>query len=174
MTAIAHQYEEPLFRSAHDALKFAFLFSSQQYPVTAMAKLMKGIVGSGKGLVGLDGAAQAGFICGMLTELQAQHRAVLTAKYARREDKRFIAAVNLLSMDPTIAPSGLSNRIERQALVGRHFGEKVSIIEVAELTGQHRNTVNKHHFVIRDRLRALEEAAYGAITDVFACRGVID
>lgn len=173
MTAIAQQYEEPLFRSAHDALKFAFMFSGQQYPVTAMAKLMRGIVGSGKGLVGLDGALQAGLICLMIKELNPQQADCLTARYALKEDRRFMEAVNRLAALPSIAPAGLSNRIERQALVARYFGQKVSVVEIAEKISVHRNTVTQHQRAIRDKLRAEEDRAYGEITDLMAERGVI-
>lgn len=173
MTATAHAYEEPLFRSAHDALKFAFLFSGQQYPLTIMAKMMRGVVGSGKGLVGLDGAAQAGLICLMVKDLPPLHADCLTARYALHEDRRFIEAVNRLCMAPSIAPAGQSHRLERQALVARHFGQKVSVVEIAEKIGVHRNTVNQHQRAIRDKLRAVEEAAYGDVSELMLRGGLI-
>lgn len=172
MTATAHAYEEPLFRSAHDALKFAFVFSGQQYPLTIMAKMMRGVVGSGKGLVGLDGAAQAGLICLMVKDLPPLHADCLTARYALHEDRRFIEAVNRLCMAPSIAPAGVSNRLERQAIVARYFGEPVSILAIAEKLSLHRVTVSKHQRTMRDKLRSVEESAYVEISGAMQSRGL--
>lgn len=172
--AAAEHIIEPLFRSAHDALKFAFLFSGQQYPLTIMAKMMRGIVGSGKGLVGLDGALQAGLICLMVKELPVARQDALVARYAVDSDPRWIDAVRRLAVEPTVAPSGVSNRLERQALVARYFGAKVNIGEVAEKVGVDRRTVGNHQRAMRDKLRILEELAYGELTDIMASRGVIE
>lgn len=165
--------ETQLFESAHDALRFAFMFSGQQYPMTIMGKMMRGCIGSGRGLSGLDGAAQAGMILGMLSELSMTHQSAMTARYADEADKRFMQAVNKLSMEPSIAPAGLSHRLERQALVARYFGHRVNLGEVAEKIGVHRNTVGQHNRVIRERLDAIESLAYNQIADIMLARELI-
>jgi hypothetical protein len=62
---------EALFRSAHQALSFAFTYSATQHGTAAAAERQIALAareryertaGSGRGLKGLDGAAQAGLI----------------------------------------------------------------------------------------------------------------
>lgn len=167
--------EEPLFRSASDALRFAYLFSGEQYPLTIMAKMMRGICGSGKGLVGIDGAAQAGLILRMVKDLSSQHQAALGARYLERSDRRWADSVLALTQDSLTAVSGvLSHRYVRQAIVMRFFGAKVNFGEVAEKCGVHRNTVSNHNRLIGKHLRELEDAAYWRATDLMRERGVIE
>lgn len=73
---------EPLFKSAHDALVFAFNYSGQQYGKTQMSKIVTAGTGTGKGLSGLDGAAQAGMIRAEVRRLGEIGEAILTARYA--------------------------------------------------------------------------------------------
>lgn len=69
---------EPLFKSAHDALVFAFNFSGQAFArATILPMRAKGI-----GLGGLDGAAQAGIIRAEVQTLGKLTEALLTARYA--------------------------------------------------------------------------------------------
>jgi hypothetical protein len=73
---------EPLFRGAQQAIMFAMRFSSEQYQKSAMSQ-MSGPSGggSGKGLGGLDGAAQAGLIISIVRRnVSDLHFAVLTAR----------------------------------------------------------------------------------------------
>lgn len=79
-----------LFNNTHEALTFAFNFSSQQYALSPMAKLaLQGAgrgaganIGNGKGLVALDGAAQAGMIMAQVERLSSLHRSCIVARYA--------------------------------------------------------------------------------------------
>lgn len=72
----------PMFRSAHDALVFAFRFSHDQSPRTPMTALMqRGLLGKGKGLVGIEGAGQAGLIHGALRRLSDEQKNLLVARY---------------------------------------------------------------------------------------------
>ena len=73
---------ERLFRSAHEALTFAFRFAHDQSPRTPMTRLMQGgSLGSGKGLIGLDGAGQAGMILAALAHITPEERAVVMTRY---------------------------------------------------------------------------------------------
>lgn len=82
-----------LFRNPHDALMFALRFSSQQYAQTPMAKQLRiaaaaagggAGIGSGKGLVALDGAAQAGIIRARVEKLSPLQRAAIVARFSER------------------------------------------------------------------------------------------
>ena len=66
---------DALFRSAHQALSFAFTYSETQHGTAAAAERQialaareryERVAGSGRGLKGLDGAAQAGMIRSMV------------------------------------------------------------------------------------------------------------
>ena len=74
-------YEEALFRCTHDALVFAFNYQGQQSPGSAMLKAMVGPTGTGKGLSGVDGAAQAGFIMAVVERLPRESRNIITARF---------------------------------------------------------------------------------------------
>jgi hypothetical protein len=73
---------EPLFNNAHSALVFAFNFSGQSFDRPMMNRLAAPAVGTGKGLVGLDGAAQAGFIRSEVQRLGRLAEAILIARIA--------------------------------------------------------------------------------------------
>jgi len=74
--------DSPLFNSAHAALIFAFHYSGQQSPRSPMTQLLGGHgIGSGKGLHGLDGAAQAGLILAEFDRLSEQQRHVLLIRF---------------------------------------------------------------------------------------------
>ena len=73
---------EPLFINAHSALVFAFNFSGQCYDRPMMNRMAAPSVGTGKGLVGLDGAAQAGMIRGEVKSLGKLAEAILIARFA--------------------------------------------------------------------------------------------
>ncbi|AYR25776.1 terminase gpA endonuclease subunit [Herbaspirillum rubrisubalbicans] len=76
-----------LFRNEHEALKFAFNFQSQQYPLSPMSKLGSlEALGQGKGLVSTDGAAQAGMIRKKLDRLGEAHRHCLVARFSPKYD----------------------------------------------------------------------------------------
>lgn len=70
--------KEPVFDSLGNALTFAYRFSGQQF--ARAQNIDPTPLGSGRGLVGLDGAAQAGMIlsevklCGSLEEMVLRAR----------------------------------------------------------------------------------------------------
>src|SRR5574340_220522 len=77
---------DALFPSTHNALRFAFEFNPEQYGEGTLAGLLKRAagIGSGKGLVGLDGAAQAGMILAEVWRLPALERHAIIARYGQR------------------------------------------------------------------------------------------
>ena len=72
---------DPLFRSAYEALIFAYNYSGQQYARTPMSKIAAPVA-SGKGLCGTDGAAQAGMIRSEVASLGKLHEAAVIARCA--------------------------------------------------------------------------------------------
>lgn len=141
---------EPLFRSAHDALVFAFNFSMQQYDRPLMNRAMAGKPErEGKGLSGLDGAGQAGMIRAELDRLPPVPRAVLIASCAPNQlpcycgvsccagwkhNPEWSDAMSLLtSMAAAGALSGcVSNGRLRSALIQRLLGAKATLASIAE------------------------------------------
>lgn len=154
----------PLFDTAHGALVFAFNFSGQCYDRPMMNRLAAPAVGSGKGLVGLDGAAQAGFI---RAEVQAMGRlaeAILIARISPRSmpchcrqsccsgkkpNREWTDAVGYLADHiRTTALSGCtSNGLLRREYVARYFttkDQRKSLDALAEDHDVARNTVSAH------------------------------
>ena len=75
---------DALFKSSHAALIFAFNYAGQQSPKTPLTTLLRisgNLRRNGKGLGGLDGAAQAGMILRALNSLAAVQRQVLIVRY---------------------------------------------------------------------------------------------
>ncbi|MGT2505689.1 DNA-binding protein [Cupriavidus basilensis] len=151
--------EERLFDSSHAALVFAFNFSGQQYQASAMNKAMTPQIGSGKGLVGVDGAAQAGMIRRELGTLPELHRMVLTARLAPRdvpcECTRPCCSGRLPNGEWTDAIVWLTERAMQQlsgsfshyrvrrSILEKIFGVKINLSEIAELCGVHRNSLSE-------------------------------
>ena len=75
---------DAIFDSTRSALVFAFGFRTQQYGETPLAKLQRHRLGSGRGLVGMDGAGQAGMVLAQIDRLGPTDRAVIIARFAPR------------------------------------------------------------------------------------------
>ncbi len=151
-TPAVKEKSEPLFRSAHAALVFAFNYSMQQYDRPIMNRLAAGPSKSeGRGLSGLDGAGQAGMIRAELARLAPLHQAVLVASIAPQQipcecraaccggwkvnPEWSDAMSELTTVAAAAALSGcLSNGRLRSALIQRILGAKVTL---AELAGRH-------------------------------------
>jgi hypothetical protein len=76
--------DQKLFRTAQDAIIFAFSYSMQTRDRSAVDRMAAPSPRTGKGLSGNDGAAQAGMIRRELEQLTAIERAVLVARFAPR------------------------------------------------------------------------------------------
>lgn len=171
-TAAAIQ-DDPLFDSAYSALAFAFRFSTQQYQPTPMARLMRGSLGSGKGLAGLDGAAQAGLIRGMVEKLQEFERAAIIARFSWKSAEGYGAKIVL--MGPALASLGTGVHSRRMVdhLVQKFYGERVYLKELAELVGMHANTMTDRWRCIRKALTELEHRAIDRAEAEFQVAGLV-
>jgi len=160
-----------LFKNANDALIFAFRYSSQQYALSPMAKMMKtGPVGGGKGLVSLDGAGQAGLIRGEIDRMPSLRRSCIVARYSvRYEDcpccggekmlQEYAEAVANLSDWATQWIAGMSVRGMRHAIIRAYFERGVSIQDVAKRLNVPKSTAYDQKSVIWAKLKELDAEA---------------
>lgn len=156
MTTQAAQLEEPLFDSAYAALCFAYRYSTQQYQPTPMARLMRGSIGSGKGLHGLDGAAQAGLILGMMEKLPAFEKAAITARFSFKSADGYAAKIVLIGPATAALGTGIHSQRMVDHLVQKFYGERVHLKELAEMVGIHQNTMTDRWRSIRRVLTEIE------------------
>lgn len=156
--------QEPLFDNAHGALVFAFNFSGQSFDRPLMNRLAAPAVGTGKGLVGLDGAAQAGFIRAEVQGLGKLAEAILIARIAPRTtpcscrsvccsghkpNKEWTDAISYLSdqVRTTALAGCTANGLMRREYVVRYFTPKEQRTTLEVLADRYdidRNTVSAH------------------------------
>jgi len=170
------------FKSAFDAVRFALCYSTQQYGESLMAKRLRGeIGGSGMGLIGFDGAGQAGMIRRVLWELPELHLAVVVARAAprelscgcgspccakRRPNGEWSAAIEWLTGASTAYCSGFSHYRVRRAIIERCFGVKRNLDEIACDCGAHRNTVSKHNAMVQQWINGDRRAQAPGVLDI--------
>ena len=173
MTTQPAALEEPLFDSAWSALAFAFRYSTQQYQPTPMARLMRGNIGGGKGLVGLDGAAQAGLIRGLVERLPEFERAAITARFSWKSAEGYGAKLLLIGPATASLGTGVHSRRMVDHLVQKFYGERVYLKELAELVGMHANTMTDRWRCIRKALTELEHRAIDRAEAEFQVAGLV-
>ena len=126
-----------------------------------------GPVGTGKGLVGVDGAGQSGMVRRGLDDISDLHKAILIAQFGvphiscgcgspccsrRRPNAEWNAALHYLAeYTASLFAGTLSNYRFRRALLERYFGarkdangKKVSVERLSEEFGVHRQTAAKY------------------------------
>lgn len=159
------QGENMLFQNAHGALTFAFNFSGQCYDRPMMNRLASPAIGSGKGLVGLDGAAQAGMIRAEVKAMGKLAEAILIARVAPRmtpcscrssccsghkPNKEWTDAVAVLAdhVRTAVFAGCVVNGLMRREYLVRYFTKKddrVSLEALADKYDIARNTVSAHN-----------------------------
>lgn len=164
-----------LFRSAHDALTFAFNYSAQQYALSPMAKLMKTGVGSDKGLATQDGAAQAGMIKSHIARLDRLHIACLVARYAQRYENcpccentrkmtdQYRESIGILAEWAISHLTGITLRNARAAIVRSFYERGISMVTVAAELKVAKNTIYDQKSKIFKQLKILDAQALAAI-----------
>lgn len=175
-----------LFKNPHDALMFALRFSAQQYAQTPLAKEMRraamgpggGAIGQGKGLVGLDGAAQAGIICARLDRLTPLQRACILARFSERveschccgSDKMLDAykgaLLTLANWAGTYANSDKVGQRLLFSIVQEFFDRPKKMAREAEKLGVPKRTAYDQKARIWPHLVELDKAAMQAAGDV--------
>lgn len=171
MQAAISDDQERLFASPHAALVFAYNFSSEQYDRPAMNKMGDEPAPVGKGLVGTDGAAQAGFIQKEVATLGPLHEAIVIATYAPRKfscechslcccgfkrNAEWQEAIGKIALAAAEKLSGkLSNYRLRVKIVESAFGMKVKIQDMAEYCRVDRNTAAEHNAIVTQWLKGV-------------------
>lgn len=175
-----------LFKDSGAALAFAFRYSDQQYAISPMAKMMKtGIVGSGKGLVALDGAGQAGLIMANLKRLSLVEQACLIGRYSERsvpcECGRMCCTGEtmlqeyrdaILMLDHHVAQcsvTGISKRQMRHVIIRAYFERKgISINQAADRLKVARRTAHDHKAKIWEAIGDVDKLARTKIDALLA------
>ncbi|HXC40835.1 MAG TPA: DNA-binding protein [Burkholderiales bacterium] len=155
------EQDAPLFKTAKGALLFAFNYSHGTLKRSALAGMMGGARRAGRGLGGLDGAAQAGMIKAMVVELGDARAAIVVARFEPqsipcscrsaccrgfRENPAWSEAVAVLTERALVALSGhLSHFRMRRALVARFFGQRHNLNDIAKQCGVNRDTASAHY-----------------------------
>lgn len=182
--------DEALFSSAHSALLFAFNASMQQYDRPIINRMAAQDIGSGKGLAGLDGAAQAGMIRAELKAIGRLHEAILIARIAprstpctcrapccsgRRPNREWNEALDWLSdyVRTTARAGRTSDYRIRRGCVEMFFGSSMTVSRLAHLCGVTRNTVGAHFARVRKLLKEEEGRAQIAIDERLRAAGII-
>ncbi|ADG20378.1 conserved hypothetical protein [Paraburkholderia atlantica] len=160
---------EAVFNDAVHALRYAYSFNSQQYGKSLMAR-MYGPPGSGRGLSGIDGAGQAGFVLAEIEKIPLVQQAVLFVRYAptsfpcscgadccsrQRPNKAWQAVVDWIAEHHVAAllPGCVRNvRLHRQLVRETLTGERSEYAALGKQYGVHAQTVAKHAGVIRTAL----------------------
>lgn len=167
---------EKLFRTPQAALVFAFNYSMQQQGRPLMDRLASPAARTGKGLSGVDGAAQAGMIRRELLQLPEVEVAALVARFAPRQmpcncrssccagyrvNPEWDEAIRVLEQGAQTVLSGhLSHWRLRRKLVEQVFGVKVVLKDLAEQCGVRPNTASEHRRIIK-RWISGEKARHG-------------
>jgi hypothetical protein len=174
-----------IFKDTTEALIFAFRFPAEQYTETPHAKMIKaGIVGSGKGMVALDGAAQAGMILAQVDQLAKvdpkmgpYRRSCIVARYCRRVEEckccggeaitaQYREAIaNLAEGWVSSQITGLTVRGMRHAYVRSFFERGVSIKEEADRHNVAKSTAYDQKSVVWGKLQDLDLHAQREIAD---------
>lgn len=167
--------EQALFRSGHEAMRFAYAYNAQQYPMTIMGRMMRGmIIGSGRGLHGLDGAAVAGSVKRVIESLPGPYRYALVCRYVIT-DREFEAVFPEL-LRPATASLGTGIHSTRMVLkmICRYYGRPaVKLAEMCDEFGIEASAMTRRWQRVRDRLRSIESAAATAADDALVEAGLV-
>lgn len=156
---------EALFASAHTALVFAFRQRLQTVDRAPLHRIAAPADGKGRGLGGLDGAAQAGMIRQEVQGFGPLDEALLIARHApqhspcecgapccsgKRANRAWIDAISLLAEHmKSAALTGCSTTsLQRIAYVARYFTPKAmreSVEDLAHRLDLNRHTVSAHY-----------------------------
>lgn len=114
--------EDPLFPSAQAALTFAFHFTEGSIDRPMMNRMADTVQGTGSGLAGLDGAAQAGMIRQEVKEMGPLKEALLIARWAPPtmpcDCNASCCSGHKFSQEWQTAISYLADHVRRTALAG--------------------------------------------------------
>lgn len=166
----------PLFNNAHEALVFAFNYSGQQYALSPMSKLALKGAGSGKGLVSVDGAAQAGMILAEVDRLQPIHRSCIIARYAIKTVEckccgsngmaaQYRTEIGSLREQAAGQLTGMSVRGMREMIVRAFYERGINITQVAAELNIAKSTAHDQKRLIWAWLGKVDATAQNLVSD---------
>lgn len=179
-----------IFKSAYDALTFAYNFNGTNCTHAMIGEIPKG---TGKGLGGLDGAAEAGNIKRIVCSKGADVEAVVVAKFAphiipRSISKGWYVSIGWLSAIRHLARlaekkcfAGSGDEEYRGRIIAKVFGrEKEAITDIGEKASIPRATAYRHfkaarRYILGGRTgdKGILQTAIDAIDDEFRMMGIV-
>ncbi len=178
--------EEPLFNSTHDALRFAFRYMEHQSPKTPLMSMTvdkeRPPIGNGKGLIGLDAAAQAGMILAEVCRLPDDQHNVIVARYYRAMHECLCCGQNAPREEWKAAIDALSHCFE---LEGVHRAVRLMMVEKAlcggrldiEMMGKKyslsKSATYRQLTYLKSKFRRIERIAIINLDNAFMDKGVL-
>ncbi len=165
----------PLFPSAKAAAYFALNYASLAYQLPATNRMASISTGGGKGLGGLDGAAQAGMVRAELAAIGITGESIIVAEMAHKtkpcgckapccsgevNNVEWASAIGLLSNLLKEIKIGPAHFIVRTNLLRRYFGVDISISDIARQSGLSRDTVTTYNARVVTFLKAEKKLAW--------------
>lgn len=173
--------DEFKFNSGHEACRFAYSYSGQQYAMTPFAKLMRGeITGSGRGLIGEVGAAIAGTVKRHVETMRAPLPHVIVARYDLNPEMAAQCAVEIAGNVSSVLSDGTHSRRMVQDLVLYYFrvpdasGKPIKLATIADKYKCSQSTVSRAWRAIMGRMRELDSLAQREADDVLTAAGLIE
>lgn len=179
--------EEPLFRSTHEALKFAFGYMDHQSPSTPLMQMIVSSgdrlpIGNDKGLIGLDAAAQAGMILAEVCRLSDDQHNVIVARYYRsmheclccgqdapREEWK--AAIDALSH--CVELEGVHRTVRRMMVEKAICGGRLDIEMMGKRYSLSKSATYRQLTDIKTKFRKIERIAMINLDNAFMDNGVL-
>ncbi len=172
---------DAIFRSGHEACRFAYAFSGQQYPLSVMAKIMQCVgIGSGRGLIGLDGAAVAGTVKRHVEAMPMPNPLLIASRCELNfEISRQYATLLVDSVMPALGTGG-HPRDMVTALICIYFripdkdGNKIKLSSLCDQFALSADTMTRRKSAIFRRLKEMESKAQCLIDDRLKDSGVVE
>lgn len=182
--------EEPLFVTTRGALWFAHNFTHGSLKKSAMAAMIPDGEPAGKGLGGLDGAAQAGMILAEVSTLSPLGQNLTMARYAPRKalckcgshcctgfkpNRQWSEAIDWLAnhVHAAVQVGVFSHYHLRRALVMRYFGEESNFRDIAAKCGVNKDTASHYNQKISAYLSAQEAKIEQQADELLRTVGVV-
>lgn len=180
--------DDPIFNTVNGALLFALNFSHGTVKKPGLATLMGG--GSkGRGLGGLDGAAQAGMLLAELEALKPHRTAILVARFtvqslpcscARacckryRDNPEWLEAIAKVAEACLVVCPPVTHYRVRLGMILRYFGAKASFKDIAAECRVSRNTVSQINSKVVEWLKLEEKKARWEYEGILKVEGIVN